>query len=155
MILPEDLRQLLLAFNAHGVEYLVVGGWAVGFYSEPRSTKDIDLFIRSGVKNSEAVYRALAEFGAPIAGLTPADFRDNPTSIFQLGNSPARADILQGIDGVDFDEAWPRRVELSLEGVPVHVVSAEDLIRNKLASGRLQDLADVETIREANPEKDD
>jgi hypothetical protein len=67
MTLPEDLKQLLLAFNAHGVEYLVVGGWAVGFYSEPRSTNDIDLFIRSGVKNSEAVFCALAEFGAPLA----------------------------------------------------------------------------------------
>ncbi len=149
MTLPEDLKQLLLAFNAHGVEYLVVGGWAVGFYSEPRSTKDIDLFIRLGVKNSEAVFRALAEFGAPLAGLTPADFRDNPTSVFQLGQAPTRADILQSIDGVDFDEAWPRRVELSIESIPVHVVSAEDLIRNKLASGRLRDLADVEAIREA------
>jgi hypothetical protein len=66
MTLPEDLRQLLLAFNEHGVEYLVVGGWAVGFYSEPRSTKNIDLLIRSGVKNSEAVYRALAKYGAPL-----------------------------------------------------------------------------------------
>ena len=154
MILPEDLKQLLLAFNAHGVEYLVVGGWAVGFYSEPRSTKDIDLFIRSGVRNSEAVFRALAEFGAPLAGLTPADFRDNPASVFQIGYTPARADILQGIDGVVFDEAWLRRVELSIQGVPVHVVAAEDLIKNKLASGRLTDLADVEAIREANPESD-
>jgi predicted nucleotidyltransferase len=151
MTLPEDLRQLLLALNEHGVEYLVVGGWAVGFYSDPRSTKDIDLFIRSGVKNSEAVFRALAEFGAPLAGLTPSDFRDSPTSIFQLGNEPARADILQGIDGVDFDEAWQRRVEFSLEGVSVYVISAKDLIQNKLASGRLRDLADVEAIREANP----
>lgn len=105
MTLPEDLKQLLLAFNAYRVEYLVVGGWAVGFYSEPRSTKDIYLFIRSGRKNSEAVFSALAEFGAPLAGLTPADFRDNPTSIFQLGNAPARADILQSIDGLDFDIA--------------------------------------------------
>ena len=150
MTLPEDLRQLLLAFNAHGVEYLVVGGWAVGFYAEPRSTKDIDLFIRSGIKNSEAVFRALAEFGAPLAGLTPADFRDNPSSVFQLGFSPARADILQGIDGVDFDEAWTHRVEFSLEDVAVHVISAEHLIQNKLKSGRLSDLADVEAIREAD-----
>jgi predicted nucleotidyltransferase len=153
MTLPEDLKQLLLAFNAHGVEYLVVGGWAVGFYSDPRSTKDIDLFIRSEVGNSEAVFHALAEFGAPLTGLTPADFRDNPNSVFQVGHVPVRADILQSIDGVDFDEAWPHRVEVSLEGVPVHVVSAEHLIQNKLASGRLRDLADVEAIREANPEK--
>jgi len=150
MTLPEDLRQLLLAFNAHGVEYLVVGGWAVGYYAEPRMTKEIDLFIRSSTKNSEAVFRALAEFGAPIAGLTPADFWDNPTSIFQLGFSPARADILQGIDGVDFEDAWRDREEFALDGVEVHVISSEHLIENKLKSGRLSDLADVEAIREAD-----
>lgn len=149
MTLPEDIRQLLLALNAHGVEYLVVGGWAVGFHSEPRATKDIDLFIRADVKNSEAVFRALAEFGAPLAGLTSADFRDNSTSVFQLGVAPARADILQAIEAVDFDGAWNRRVEFSLEGISVNVISAEDLIRNKTKVGRLRDLADVEAIREA------
>jgi hypothetical protein len=68
MTLPEDLRQLLLALNANGAEYLVVGGWAAGYYSEPRSTKDIDILIRSNRSNSEAVFKALAEFGAPLAG---------------------------------------------------------------------------------------
>jgi hypothetical protein len=85
MILPEDLKQLLRAFNEHGVEYLVVGGYAVGVYAEPRATKDLDLFIRSEVKNSAAVFRALAAYGAPIAGLTPADFCDDPNSVFQIG----------------------------------------------------------------------
>lgn len=132
MILPEDRRQLLLVLNAHGVEYLVVGGWAVGYHSEPRSTKDIDIFIRCSVKNSEAVYRALADVGAPLAGVTPADFRDSPNSVFQLGHSPARADFLQSIDGVDFDEAWRRRVQFTLEGVSVNVISSEHLIGNKL-----------------------
>ena len=150
MTLPEDLRQRLLAFNAHGVEYLVVGGWAVGFYAEPRFTKDIDIFIRASVKNSEAVFRALAAFGAPLEGISPADFRDRPTSVFQLGLTPARADILQGIDGVEFEEAWKRRVEFTLEGVKVQVIASEDLIQNKLKSGRLSDLADVEAIREAD-----
>jgi hypothetical protein len=83
-MLPEDLKQLLLAFNAHGVEYLIVGGYAVGVYSEPRSTKDLDLFIRSDAKNSEAVFRALTEFGAPLSGFAPADFRDAPGSVFQV-----------------------------------------------------------------------
>jgi predicted nucleotidyltransferase len=150
MTLPEDLRQLLLALNAQGVEYLVVGGWAVGFYAEPRSTKDIDLFIRSSVKNSEAVFRALAKFGAPLAGVTPADFRDSPTSVIQVGYSPARADFLQAIDGVEFDEAWEQRLEFKLEGVSVYLISAEHLVRNKERSGRLSDLADVEAIREAD-----
>jgi hypothetical protein len=147
-MLPEDLRQLLLAFNAHGVEYLVVGGYAVGTYAEPRATKDLDLFIRSEVQNSEAVYRALAAYGAPVAELTAADFRDDPHSVFQIGQPPARVDILQHIDGVDFDPAW-ERTEASVEGVPAHIISREHLIQNKLQSGRMRDLADVEAIREA------
>ncbi len=154
MTLPEDLRQLLLAFNAHGVEYLIVGGWAVGFYAEPRLTKDIDLFVRSNRQNSEAVFKALAEFGAPLAGVTPADFRDQPTSVFQIGFAPARADILQSIDGVDFEEAWQKRVQFTLDGVSIYVIGSEHLIRNKQASGRLQDLADVEAIREADRAND-
>ncbi|HWE85921.1 MAG TPA: hypothetical protein VG267_13325 [Terracidiphilus sp.] len=112
MTLPEDLKQLLLAFNANGVEYLVVGGYAVGVHAEPRATKDLDLFIRSDMVNGEAVYRALADFGAPVAGLTPADFCNDPKSIFQIGHPPARVDILQSIDGVEFDEAWRERTEV-------------------------------------------
>jgi predicted nucleotidyltransferase len=153
MTLPEDLKQLLLAFNEHGVEYLVVGGYAVGIYAEPRATKDLDLFIRSEVRNSEAVYRALAAYGAPIAGLTPADFRDDPHSVFQIGHPPARVDILQAIDGVAFEEAWPKRIEATLDDVSAHVICAEHLIQNKLKSGRTRDLADVEAVREANPDK--
>lgn len=149
MTLPEDLKQLLLAFNANGVEYLVVGGYAVGVHAEPRATKDLDLFIRSDAANSEAMYRALADFGAPLTGLTPADFRDDPKSVFQIGQPPARVDILQSIDGVEFDEAWRDRIEVPLEGVSTQVISAEHLIRNKLQSGRARDLADVEAIREA------
>lgn len=149
MTLPEDLKQLLLAFNANGVEYLVVGGYAVGIHSEPRATKDLDLFIRSGIQNSEAVYRALAEFGAPLAGVTPADFRNDPNSVFQIGQPPARVDILQKIDGVDFDEAWKERIDTSVSGIASHIISTRHLIQNKLASGRLRDLADVEAIREA------
>lgn len=150
MTLPEDLKQLLLAFNAHKVQYLVVGAYAVGGYAEPRATKYLDLFIRSEIENSEAVYRALAEFGAPLAKVTPADFRDDPKSIFQLGMTPVRVDILQHIDGVNFAEAWERRVETKVDGIPAHVISSDLLIQNKLTSGRLQDLADVEAIREAD-----
>ena len=122
----------------------------MGFYAEPRSTKDISLFIRSSLRNSEAVFKALADFGAPLADVTPADFRDRPTSIFQLGSSPARADFLQSIDGVAFDEAWEKRVQLTLEGVPVCVIASEHLIRNKEQSGRLSDLADIDAIRAAD-----
>jgi len=148
-MLPIDLRELLLAFNAHGVEYLVVGGYAVGFHAEPRATKDLDILIRAEPDNGRKVFRALAEYGAPLTGITPRDLCADPTSVFQIGRPPIRIDILQQIDGVTFQEAWPDRSETLIDGIPVHVISAEHLIRNKLASGRLQDLADAEAIRKA------
>jgi hypothetical protein len=151
-MLPEDLKQLLLAFNAFGVEYLVVGGYAVGVYAEPRATKDLDLFIRSELANSEAVFHALAAYGAPLAGLSASDFRDNPTSVFQIGLPPARIDILQHIDGVSFDEAWNERTEAELSDIPAHFISVKHLVRNKLKSGRTRDLADAEAIQAANPD---
>ncbi|HEX5235373.1 MAG TPA: nucleotidyltransferase [Silvibacterium sp.] len=153
-MIDQDLRELLLALNAHAVEYLVVGGYAVGVHSEPRATKDLDIFIRADEKNSAAVYRALADFGAPLSGLTPDTFKDEPNSIFQIGTPPSRIDILQSIDGVAFDEAWNNRVEGLVEGeVPAHVISREYLIKNKLSIGRAQDIADVEAIRNAAKER--
>ncbi|HZD49990.1 MAG TPA: DUF6036 family nucleotidyltransferase [Silvibacterium sp.] len=152
-MLQKDLKELLLAFNEHGVEYLVVGGYAVGVHSEPRATKDLDVFIRPDVNNSEAVFRALKAYGAPLEGLSAADFRNEPGAVFQIGLPPFRIDILQSIDGVAFDDAWKARVEALVEGeIPAHVISREHLIQNKLASGRPQDLADVNAIREAHPE---
>jgi hypothetical protein len=146
----KDQKELLELFNAHSVKYLVVGGHAVGIHAEPRGTKDLDIFIKADPENSLAVFRALTEFGAPIAGMTAEDFNDKPTSVFQMGVPPSRIDILQGIEGVNFDEAWPERVDEILAGqVLAHVISRDDLIKNKLAVGRHQDLADVEKIREA------
>ena len=149
-MLPKDLRELLLAFNAHAVDYLVVGGYAVGVHAEPRATKDLDVFVRPQRANAELVYRALAAFGAPLRGIDPADFCSDPNAVFQVGQPPVRIDVLQQIDGVTFAEAWPNRVEAEIDGVPVHVISAADLIRNKTASGRLQDLADAEAVRQAS-----
>jgi len=146
----KDQRDIIAAFNAHGVKYLVIGGHAVSIHAEPRGTKDLDLFIKADKENSEAVFAALAEFGAPIGGMTPVDFNDKPTSVFQMGVQPGRVDILQGIAGVSFDEAWENRVEELLDGqTPAHIISREHLIQNKLAVGRYQDLADVEKLRES------
>lgn len=146
-MMTEDLKELLRAFNAHAVKYLVVGGYAYGVHAEPRATKDLDLFIRSDEENSKAVFDALAQYGAPLGGLTPDDFADG--TVFQIGKPPARIDILQNIDGISFDEAWKNRVEGLVDGeTPAAVISKEDLIRNKLASGREQDLLDVKKLRE-------
>jgi hypothetical protein len=147
MSMLRDQRDLLCAFNAEGVEYLVVGGHAVNAYGVPRLTKDLDVFIRSSGQNSEKVVRALARFGAPIQGLSPADFCSHPGDIFQIGVEPNRIDILQAISGVDFNLAWERRVLFDVEeGVTAPFISLEDLLANKLESGRLQDMADVEHL---------
>lgn len=151
-MMPQDLKELLSAFNKHGVKYLVVGGYAFGVHAEPRATKDLDLLIRSDELNSTAVYRALTQYGAPLDGLSPRDFMDGST--FQIGQPPARVDLLQRIDGLTFDEAWQHRIEGLIDGeVKVNVISRNDLIRNKLASGREQDLLDAKKLRAA-AEKD-
>jgi predicted nucleotidyltransferase len=149
-MMPKDLKELLRALNDHGVKYLIVGGYAFGVHAEPRATKDLDIFIRSDEDNSKAVFRALAQYGAPLDGLSPTDFLDGST--FQIGQPPARIDILQRIDGVAFDEAWKNRMEGLIDGeVRTAVISRDDLIRNKLACGREQDILDAKQLRAAKP----
>ena len=151
-MMPKDLKELLRAFNDHGVKYLIVGGYAFGAHAEPRATKDLDVFIATDLANSNAVYRALAAYGAPLEGFTPADFRDH--SSFQIGQPPARVDILQTISGVEFEEAWENRVEGVIDGeILAPVISKDDLIRNKLEAGRGQDLLDVQSLQAAARQK--
>lgn len=145
----KDQRDFLAALNAHRVKYLVVGAHAVGIHAEPRGTKDLDVFIKADEANSKAVFAALAEYGAPLGKMTPADFNDKACPAFQLGAEPSRVDILQAIAGVAFDEAWKCRVKKFLdEDTPAYIISRDHLIQNKLAVGRYQDLADVEKLRE-------
>jgi hypothetical protein len=145
-MMTKDFKDLLRAFNANAVKYLIIGAHAFGVHAEPRTTKDLDLFIRSDEENAKAAFRALADFGAPLKGMTPSDFCDGTT--FQIGQAPDRIDVLQRIDGITFDEAWPNRIEGLIDGeVQASVISREDLIRNKLASGREQDLLDVKVLR--------
>ena len=147
-MLTKDLKDLLRAFNANAVKYLIIGGHAFGVHAQPRATKDLDLFIRSDDENANAVFRAFAQFGAPLDGMSPKDFTDGTT--FQLGQPPDRIAILQQIDGISFDQAWENRIEGSIDGdTPTSVISKEDLIQNKLASGREQDLLDVKVLRAA------
>lgn len=147
MSMLRDQRDLLSAFNAEGVEYMVVGGHAVNAYGVPRLTKDLDVFIRSNLLNSERVFRALVRFGAPLEGLSPSDFCGNPDEVFQIGVEPNRVGVLQGISGVDFESAWERRALFEVEeGLKVPFLSLEDLLANKQTTGRLQDLADAEHL---------
>ena len=142
MFVNSDFSDLLRLFNANQVKYLVIGGYALIQYAEPRYTKDLDLWISADATNAQAVYRALREFGAPLAELTEADFAQEGY-FYQMGVPPVRVDILMGIPGVIFTEAWPRREEVDFDGLLVPFISRQDLIAAKRASGRPQDLLDV------------
>jgi hypothetical protein len=147
----QDYKDLLSAFHVHGVKYLIVGGYAVIYHAQPRFTKDIDLFIKADPANAQAVYAALAAFGAPLQDIRPEDFAEHG-SFFRFGRDPHGFDILPEIPGVDFEEAWERRVEGVLDpqsGLKAYFISATDLIASKLAAGRPQDIADAEAIRKA------
>jgi len=146
--MDEDLEQLLSAFNAHNVRHVVVGGHAVAVHAQPRATKDLDVFIDRSPDNARAVYAALAEFGAPLGDTKPEDF-ENPTSILRLGVPPVCVEIMQHIDGLDFNSAWDASSEHTVDGFTARYISAEHLIQSKLAAGRLQDLADVAAVRQA------
>ncbi len=144
--MEKDQRDLLLAFNEKSVRYLIVGGYALGRYTEPRVTKDLDVFVDTANDNAERVFAALASFGAPIQGYSPADFQD-PYSGFQFGVPPSQIDILLAISALTFEEAWAYSVPGSTgDGIPVRYISRDHLIRNKLAAGRLQDLADADAL---------
>ena len=142
-----DFVDLLRAFNAHGVEYLVVGAHALAAHGHVRATKDLDVWVRPTADNAKRVLEALAEFGAPLDDLS-ADDLASPGTVFQIGVEPVRIDVMTEIDGVGFDEAWSDRVETRFGGEPTAVLSKRALIANKKASGRLQDLADLEKLSE-------
>jgi len=147
----QDFKDVLSAFHAHGVKYLIVGGYAVIFHAQPRATKDIDFFIQADPANAQATYAALASFGVPLGGIRPEDFADRG-SFFRFGHDPRCVDILPDIPGVDFDAAWERRVEGVIDpksGLKAFFISAPDLIAAKLAAGRPQDIADAAAIRQA------
>ncbi len=147
----QDHKDLLSAFAAHGVKYLVVGGYAVIFHAQPRFTKDIDLLIKSDEGNARAVFAALAGFGIPLQEIRWQDFTDIGC-FFRFGQDPYGFDILLQIPGIDFEQAWNRRIEAVIDassGLMANFISAGDLIAAKLASGRPQDLADAEAVKQA------
>jgi len=147
----QDYKDLLCAFNARGVRYLIVGGYAVIFHAQPRFTKDIDIFIQADPANAQAVYSALASFGAPLNGIRPEEFAQRGT-FFRFGQDPHGFDILPDLPGIEFEAAWERRVESVIDlasGLTASFISAPDLIASKMAAGRPQDLADAEAVRKA------
>ncbi len=145
--MDDDFRDLILALNKHSVRYLIVGGYAVGLHYDPRTTKDLDIFIATSDEDSARIFSALCEFGAPLAGYDQAFFARQNKQWYQMGRPPFRVDVLQSLDGKDFETAWSNRVQGEIFGVPTYVISREDLIDNKLASGRRVDLRDAKNLR--------
>ena len=140
-----DFRDLLAEFNACGVDYLVVGAHALAAHGHVRATKDLDVWVRPEASNAHRVVQALKQFGTPLLDLTEADLT-KPGTIFQIGVAPLRIDVITAIDGVSFEDAWLDRLRTKLGDVPACVLSREHLIKNKRASARIQDLADVEWL---------
>jgi hypothetical protein len=144
-MVTKDFEELFACLNARRVEAIIVGGYAFAFHAKPRYTKDIDVFVNPTFENAERLLSALDDFGFGGLGLTTADFT-RPGRIVQLGVPPNRVDLLTAIDGVTFAEAWDGRAHGHYGNVPVVYLGRAELIRNKRASGRLQDLADLETL---------
>jgi predicted nucleotidyltransferase len=141
-------KEMLQRLNAHHVDFLIVGGYAVMKYSEPRFTKDLDIWVDSSPVNGERVYAALAEWGAPLREdhVTAGDFATYNIT-YQIGRAPMRIDIITSIDGIRFQEAWSRRVAGRLSGENVYFISLDDLIRNKETSGRASDIEHLKQLR--------
>lgn len=137
-------KELLQLLNKFQVEYLIVGGFAVMKYGEPRYTKDLDVWVHNSAENSPRVVAALKQFGAPLDhdGINAATFTGKQV-VYQIGVAPVRIDILTEITGVEFSDAWKKKVASSFFGVPVHFISLDDLLANKRALGRGSDLTDL------------
>ena len=151
MFVNSDFTDLLKLFNDNSVRYLVIGGYALIQYVEPKYTKDLDLWISTDANNAAAVYRALKSFGAPLTDLTEADFSEEGY-FYQMGVPPVRVDILMGIPGGDFEQSWRNRNEIDFGGFVVPFISKDDLIESKKASGRPQDLIDADLLSQIQDE---
>jgi hypothetical protein len=144
-VLNKDFREFIKSLNDNQVRYLVVGGYAVALHGYPRYTKDLDIWIEMSHANAEHAIKALVQFGFASLGLKESDFLV-PDQIIQLGYAPNRIDLISTLPGVEFDGCYGSRVDVDLEGVTVHFIDLINLKKNKKATGRLQDLADLEKL---------
>jgi hypothetical protein len=143
-----DFLDLLRALSDAEARFMVVGAYAVGVHGHPRATKDLDVWVEATDENAGRVMHGLLAFGAPLMGLTESDLKQPGTGL-QIGVEPGRIDVLTRISGVTFAAAWPNRISASFaDGLSCPVLGLDDLLRNKRAAGRLQDLADVEALEQ-------
>ena len=145
MALTQDFKEFIQLLNEKSVKYLLVGGYAVGFYGHPRYTKDLDLWVECSEVNAKKLEETFIEFGFGSLGLSSSDFL-NPDCVIQLGYPPARIDLILSVSGILFEDCFPKRECVQLDGVMVNLINIEDLKANKKATGRFQDLADLENL---------
>ena len=146
MDISYDYEDLLRILNKRKVKYIVVGAYAVIYYSEPRFTKDLDIWVKQEPKNVSRLYFALKEFGAPLRNIHPSDFLEK-NMIYQIGVAPVRVDIILDIADISFDVAWENRVKSRYSNIPINILGLKELIKSKKKTGRSQDRLDLEKLR--------
>lgn len=140
--LPPDFKEFLRLLNAEGAQYLVVGGYAVAFYGHPRATGDLDIWVGVTADNAQRIVQALEQFGFAPGSVSAATF-ESAGKVIRMGNPPMRIELLTGVSGIDFPAAFARRRDVTLDGVPIPMISRDDLVQNKRAAGRPRDLDDL------------
>ncbi len=143
--LPEDFKDFIKFLNEYKVRYLLVGGWAVGIYGNPRATKDIDFLIATDDENIQNLLKVLKKFGTPIVEKSVFQEQGN---VFRMGCSPIQIDIINEASGINFEDCYKKRNIIKTDEIDISVISKEDLIKNKRASGRHRDLADIESFED-------
>jgi hypothetical protein len=143
--MDQDFKEFIESLNKNNVQYLLVGGYAVAFHGTPRYTKDLDIWVNPTVENAGRVILALKEFGFESLGIKVEDLII-PQQIIQLGYPPLRIDLLTTIDGVIFEDCYPQRIIYDDSGTDIHLIDLASLIKNKRATGRSQDIADLEWL---------
>ena len=145
-MVSQDYEDLFSVLNACKIKYLVIGAHAVMFYTEPRFTKDLDVWIPAALNDATRVYQALKAYGAPLTNLSPDDFRD-PKMILQIGVAPVRVDILTALPGVSVEDAWKHRTRSRYGKTPINILGVDELIQAKRSAGRPQDQLDLDKLR--------
>ena len=149
MVLNQDFREFIQSLNDNKVRYLVIGGYAVAFYGHPRYTKDLDIWLELSEENAARIIKALDQFGFSSLGLTTQDFLE-PDTVVRLGYPPNQLDLLIGLEGMNFAACYTARAETEIEGLPITFIDLEGLRKSKRLAGRLQDLADLESLATEN-----
>jgi hypothetical protein len=144
-MLNQDFREFIQLLNDNQVKYLIIGGYAVAVHGHPRYTKDLDIWVEMTSENADRLMTALNQFGFGSLGLSPQDFK-TPDQIIQLGYPPNRIDIITTPDGIDFETCYNSKLEIVIDDISINFIDLDNLKKNKKASGRLQDLADLENL---------